>query len=70
LGPEGLSGLRKDGKIRLDEEVFIADGEEQGDCPVLKANIFSKLTFGWMTETMKLGSELFIPNLYILHRVI
>lgn len=59
LGPEGWDGLTwrswfswvpgvaQDGAIRLEE----GDGEEwdQKECPRLRANIFQRLTFSWLT---------------------
>ncbi|ORY80748.1 P-loop containing nucleoside triphosphate hydrolase protein, partial [Leucosporidium creatinivorum] len=71
FGPDGWDGLRardlfswlpgvKDqGRIRLDEQeaaMGASDDEwTQLECPRLRANIFSRLTFSWLTPMMKAG---------------
>ncbi|BGP00216.1 hypothetical protein NBRC10513v2_004440 [Rhodotorula toruloides] len=62
--------VESQGKIRLGEDEeqrrngTAEDGEdwEQQDCPRLRANIFQRLTFSWMTPLMKLGYRKFLTE--------
>lgn len=49
VGPESST----QGRIRLSEDG--EDADDRPECPVEFANIFSRLTFGWMTPLMRLG---------------
>ncbi|KAH8929539.1 hypothetical protein BT69DRAFT_1307047 [Atractiella rhizophila] len=58
LGPSATNcRSNEDGKIRLAD-----DGTEEIECPVLEANIFSVLTFNWLTPLMKLGKSKFLEE--------
>lgn len=42
---------------------FAIDGEEvENECPIETANVFSRLTFGWMTPIMKEGYSKFLTE--------
>ncbi|BGP53294.1 hypothetical protein JCM8202v2_000853 [Rhodotorula sphaerocarpa] len=75
LGPQGWEGMswrdfvpfvEGQGKIRLGEtEEQERDDEfglEQKECPRLRANIFQRLTFSWMTPMMKTGYRKFLTE--------
>lgn len=50
------------GKIRLptdDAEDLVFEDDE---CPIVYANIFSRLTFGWITPLMRLGKRQFLTE--------
>ncbi|KAH8929537.1 hypothetical protein BT69DRAFT_1292537 [Atractiella rhizophila] len=58
LGPSATNcRSNEEGKIRLAD-----DGTEEIECPVLEANIFSVLTFNWITPLMKLGTSKFLEE--------
>ncbi|GAA5894971.1 uncharacterized protein JCM6883_002275 [Sporobolomyces salmoneus] len=73
LGPQGWQGMSwrdfvpfvqpASGKIRLEgEEQGTKDEWEQPECPRLRANIFSRLTFSWMTPLMMQGYRKFLTE--------
>ncbi|GAA5978963.1 hypothetical protein JCM5350_004190 [Sporobolomyces pararoseus] len=74
LGPQGWQGMSwrdfvpfvepAQGKIKLSEssEGGSADVWEQPECPRLRANIFSRLTFSWMTPMMTTGYRKFLTE--------
>lgn len=57
---------RDEGKIKLtgDDGISSADDDEwhRQECPRLRANIFSRLTFSWMTPMMKAGYKKFLTE--------
>ncbi|GAA6024113.1 hypothetical protein JCM10207_003170 [Rhodosporidiobolus poonsookiae] len=63
LGPQGWAGTgifaRGRGAIRLGGDDEYAEGAEQDQlpCPKLRANIFQRVTFSWLTPLMKAGSR-------------
>ncbi|GAA6044266.1 hypothetical protein JCM8097_004322 [Rhodosporidiobolus ruineniae] len=74
LGPQGWEGMtwrdfvpfvESQGKIRLPEdEAEMREDEEwkQEECPIVRANIFQRLTFSWMTPMMKAGYKKFLTE--------
>lgn len=76
LGPDGWDDLtwrdlftwlpfvKDEGRIKLrDNEQTETTGEyEQQICPRLRANIFSRLTFSWLTPMVKLGKRKFLTE--------
>ena len=76
LGPDGwdgmtwrswlslLPGVRDEGKIRLegDETTGEEPEWEQKECPRLRANIFERLTFSWLTPMMRAGREKYLTE--------
>ena len=69
LGPEWAGFGRDEGKIRLDEEGEAADADpkkekavQPKENPALTANLFSIITFAWLTPLMKLGASRFIDE--------
>ena len=68
LGPEWTGFGKDEGRIRLNEEEE-ADADpkneksvETKENPALTANLFSIVTFSWLTPLMKLGSTRFIDE--------
>ncbi|GAA5971441.1 hypothetical protein JCM11641_008352 [Rhodosporidiobolus odoratus] len=66
LGPQGWEGMtwrefmpfvESRGKIRLGD-----DEHDQAECPRIRANIFQKLTFSWMTPMMRQGKKQFLTE--------
>lgn len=58
LGPDGWDGttwrdwtplVKSEGKIKLGDDESEGKEKEQPPCPRLRANIFSVLTFSWLT---------------------
>ncbi|GAA5821197.1 hypothetical protein JCM3770_005247 [Rhodotorula araucariae] len=77
LGPCGWEGMtwrdfvpfvESQGKIRLGEDAeqrgngLKDDSWEQPECPRLRANIFQRLTFSWMTPMMMAGYRKFLTE--------
>ncbi|GAA5830633.1 hypothetical protein JCM11251_002541 [Rhodosporidiobolus azoricus] len=76
LGPQGWEGMswrdftpfvKNEGKIKLgegeQERLIGEDGEwMQEECPKIRANIFQKLTFSWMTPMMMAGYRKFLTE--------
>ncbi|KAK4053428.1 hypothetical protein OIV83_001593 [Microbotryomycetes sp. JL201] len=76
LGPEGwdgmtardlftwVPGVKERGKIKLQDHENTAEDDEwhQQECPRLRANIFSRLTFSWLTPMMKTGYHKFLTE--------
>lgn len=56
-----LPGVKDEGKIRLEEETS-GEEKEQKECPRLRANIFERLTFSWLTPMMKQGYSKYLTE--------
>jgi hypothetical protein len=62
LGPDGFPSRIKLGDSSDIPEPHV-DGEwTQKPCPRIRANIYSRLTFGWLTPLMKEGNEKFLTE--------
>lgn len=62
-----LPFVKDEGRIKLADgeqtEGISSTGEyEQQSCPRLRANIFSRLTFSWLTPMVKLGKRKFLTE--------
>ncbi|KAK4056218.1 hypothetical protein OIO90_002659 [Microbotryomycetes sp. JL221] len=65
-----VPGVKDQGKIKLQDNERVANGDvdasddewHQQECPRLRANIFSRLTFSWLTPMMKTGYHKFLTE--------
>lgn len=71
LGPDGWDGttwrdwvpfVRREGQIKLGDDESEGKEKEQPPCPRLRANIFSVLTFSWLTPMMKAGKDKYLTE--------
>lgn len=67
MGPEWKGFGKNEGRIALDEEEEERDPkaeeeETRQENPSLTANLFSIITFSWMTPLMKTGASRFIDE--------